>query len=109
MQKGSNGFGGVATLELDGEWVFGQCDARLLFIGLQGRLEELMNTNGSSFVIHIASVKKKYKELVRCAEMMVGARLREGWCTASSTTHTIFARRHGVIATDWRIIPAKFD
>jgi hypothetical protein len=41
LQNSSDGLDGVATLELDGKWVFGQGDDYLVLIGLQGRLEEL--------------------------------------------------------------------
>ena len=39
-EEGSNGLDGLAILELLGEWVFGQRNAGLLFVVVQGRLEK---------------------------------------------------------------------
>jgi hypothetical protein len=38
MKHGGNGLNGITLLEALGEWVFGQCYARLSFIVLQGSL-----------------------------------------------------------------------
>jgi hypothetical protein len=40
MENGGNGLDGVTLLEVLGEWMFGQCYARLAFIVLQGSLEK---------------------------------------------------------------------
>jgi hypothetical protein len=40
MKNVSNGLDGDTVLELFGEWMFGQCDARLLFIVLLRGLEK---------------------------------------------------------------------
>jgi hypothetical protein len=45
LQHSGNGLDRFAALELDGEWVFGQYDACLFFISLQGRLEELAKSS----------------------------------------------------------------
>jgi hypothetical protein len=43
LEKGSDGLDGLAILELLGEWVFGQGNAGLPFIVVQGLLEEGFN------------------------------------------------------------------
>ena len=58
LQDGGNGLDGFATLESDGERMFGQCDASLFFISLQGRLEELAKTGGFRLISHIGSRKE---------------------------------------------------
>jgi len=45
LQNGSDGFDGVAIVELHGEWVLGQCDTDLLVVSLQGRLEKGAKTS----------------------------------------------------------------
>jgi len=40
LHKSSDRLDGVAILELNSEGMFGQCDARLCLIRLQGRLEK---------------------------------------------------------------------
>jgi hypothetical protein len=47
LQDSNDGLDGVTTLELDGEWMFGQYNTSLLFISLQGRLEKPAKTSGS--------------------------------------------------------------
>ena len=47
MQKTSDGLDRVATLELHGEWMFGRCDASLLLISPQGRLERRFEDEGN--------------------------------------------------------------
>jgi hypothetical protein len=90
LQKGSSdGLGGVTALELHGEGMFGQCDVRLLLIGLQCRLEKRVKMSGSRPVGHITSGEEMGTlegGLVGCEEMV--ARRWEGWgeegqCTAS--------------------------
>jgi len=39
LKKCDDGLDGVATLELDGKWVFGQCYAGRSFVVLQSRFE----------------------------------------------------------------------
>ena len=46
LKSSNDGLGGVAILELLGEWVCGYCYARLDFIVLKGRLEECLETRG---------------------------------------------------------------
>jgi hypothetical protein len=50
-----NGLDRVTTLELLGEWMIGQCLARLLFIVSKGSLEELLKVRGSCLVTHAGS------------------------------------------------------
>ena len=59
LQNSGDGVDGFATLESDGEWVFGQCDASLFFISLQGRLEEPTKTGGFCLVSHIEGEERR--------------------------------------------------
>jgi len=61
-------------VELHGEGMFGQCDARPLLVSLQGRLERNTKTSGSRLAIHIASEEEIWcleGEAFCCEEMMV--------------------------------------
>jgi hypothetical protein len=56
MQKDSNdGLGGVTTLKLHGEGMFGQCDVRLFLISPQCRVEKRLKMSGSCLVSHLTS------------------------------------------------------
>jgi hypothetical protein len=55
LHNGSDRVDGVATLELNGEVMFGQCDARIFLLSLQGKLEKRMKTCGSWLVSHVKS------------------------------------------------------
>ena len=46
LKSSNDGLGGVAILELLGEWVCGYCYARLVFIVLKGKLEQCLKTRG---------------------------------------------------------------
>ena len=41
-KNGGNGLDGVTVLELLGEWMLGQCYARLLFVILQSNLKDYL-------------------------------------------------------------------
>jgi len=58
LQYGCDRVEGVATLELHGEGMFGQCDARHFLISLHGRLEKRVKTCGSCLLSHIKSRDK---------------------------------------------------
>jgi hypothetical protein len=47
LQKGGNVIGLAASLEIESEWMFGQCKSRLVLIGLQGRLPKYFKTSES--------------------------------------------------------------
>jgi hypothetical protein len=55
LQNGCDRVEGVATLELHGEGMFGQCDTRRLLISLHGRLKKRVKTCGSCLLSHIKS------------------------------------------------------
>ena len=54
-KNGSNGLDRVTTLEFLGEWMIGQCFARLLFIVSKGSLKELPSVTQSLLVTHVGS------------------------------------------------------
>ena len=56
LQKGSSDrLDGVTVLELHGEGMFGQCDARLFLISPQCRVEKRWKMSGSCLVSHLTS------------------------------------------------------
>jgi hypothetical protein len=54
-KNGGNGLDRVTTLEFLGEWMIGQCLARLLFIVSKGSLKELLKVRRYWLVTHVGS------------------------------------------------------
>jgi hypothetical protein len=82
LQKNSNdGLGGVTTLKLHGEGMFGQCDVRLFLISPQCRVEKRLKMSGSCLVSHLTGREEMvslegglvgYEEMVARRQDVVG-------------------------------------
>ena len=58
VEKSSNGFESVATLEFDGDRMVCQRDARPFLIRLQGRLEKGLKASRFGLVSHVTGFKR---------------------------------------------------
>jgi hypothetical protein len=82
LQKDSNdGLGGVTTLKLHGEGMFGQCDVRVFLISPQCRVEKRLKVSGTCLVSHLTSREEMgslegglvgYEEMVGRRQDVVG-------------------------------------